>query len=179
MTKETNSDIMTPHEIHFYLNIPYEENQQGHACIYGRRRNSSANETDDATLQLHEHYNYSDLQFSEARPPITRRDVIHGTEISCYDVNEMEYGHFDRSTGNHVLSLRRNFHGSLLKSVEFSSMRGHSSNNIENEYDLVSVSRDKELSPENEKTLLEKEAIRQGLIDDTINVYIDKSKLMK
>ncbi|XP_056008538.1 uncharacterized protein LOC130051182 [Ostrea edulis] len=134
-------------------------------------------------------HNYTGLQRSENQPEMTRgndNDIPsstvaispHGTEISGYDVEEVEYEHFDRSTAYHVLSLRSNFHGSLLKSVELSSIIGHSSNNIGNEYDLISVSHDKELLPEKERTLSQKEDIRQSLIDETINVHIDNSQLM-
>ncbi|XP_048752880.2 uncharacterized protein LOC125664244 [Ostrea edulis] len=171
------------------LNSRPSANQQDH--MYERRRDASESETDGEISMLQVQHSYTGLQRSEIQPEMTRgndNDTLpsstaaispHGTEISCYDVDEVEYEHFDRSTAYHVLSLRRHFHGSLLKSVELSSMRGHRSNNIENEYDRVSVSHDKDVLLEKERPLSEEEIIRQSLIDETINEYIDRSQLMK
>ncbi|XP_056008544.1 uncharacterized protein LOC130051183 isoform X2 [Ostrea edulis] len=171
------------------LNSRPSANQQEH--MYERRRDASASETDGEISMLQVQHNYTGLQYSGIQPEMTRgndTDTMpsstaaispHGTEISCYNVDEVEYEHFDRSTAYHVLSLRRHFHGSLLKSVELSSMRGHRSNNIENEYDRVSVSHDKDVLLEKERSLSEEEIIRQSLIDETINEYIDRSQLMK
>ncbi|XP_056008541.1 uncharacterized protein LOC130046602 isoform X2 [Ostrea edulis] len=171
------------------LNSRPSANQQEN--MYDRRRDASASETDGEISMLQVQHNYTSLQGSRIQPEMTRgndtdtmpssTDAIspHGTEISCYNVDEVEYEHFDRSTAYHVLSLRRHFHGSLLKSVELSSMRGHRSNNIENQNDCVSVSHDKDVLLEKERPLSEEEIIRQSLIDERINEYIDRSQLMK
>ncbi|XP_056008537.1 protein draper-like [Ostrea edulis] len=178
-SQDTNQNDITHPENH-------EENP------YEIHRNSSSSESDDVVPgQATNSDDYTDLRFSrmepeqcttsrmedDTKPQLPSNKTI--PENSHHDEDKSDagennggkYSHLSRQSTYNVLSFPR-YHPEKLLCLglaDFSSMIEQYPDELVGEYDSIDMNHNKESPQEMEKIQSEEEAVRQSLIDETVN----------
>ncbi|XP_055998080.1 uncharacterized protein LOC125664242 [Ostrea edulis] len=165
-SQETNqNDIAHPGFIFYTKN--HEENP------YEIYRNSSSSESDDVIRgQATNSDDYTDLRFFRIEPEQCTTSSMEDDTKPQFPSNATipENSHHDEDT---------NDAGENNGLADSSAMNGQYSDEVVGEYDYIEMNHNKESPQEMERIQSEEEAVRQSLIDETVNEYILLSQTRK